>query len=113
MDRGVRVLPRTDLHKRGVEGPRTEQARREAAARWRVLAVLEVPLARRFVAPGSHDIDRNVEAAVWKWVRREIAKDPRTCSKWMAGDDRGALRVDARRDEILEWQEAHQECGKG
>jgi hypothetical protein len=37
----------SDLHTRSVEGPRVKRARLEAASRWRVLAALEVPLARR------------------------------------------------------------------
>jgi hypothetical protein len=102
----------SDLSKRGVEGPRTARARIEAAPRWCVLAPLEV-LDQQFVVSGNPDIDRKAQATVWAWVRREIANDPRTCSKWMAGDDRGALRVGARRDGSLERQEANYRCGQG
>jgi hypothetical protein len=35
-----------------------------------------------------------------------IVKDPRAYSKWMAGEDRGALRGDGRRDQIMEREQA-------
>jgi Calcineurin-like phosphoesterase len=67
---------------------------------------LEVPLDRLFVIPGNHDVDRTIQRAAWKSLRREIAKDPRAYSTWMAGEERGALRGDRRRDQILERQQA-------
>jgi AAA ATPase domain/Calcineurin-like phosphoesterase len=67
---------------------------------------LEVPLDRLFVIPGNHDVDRTIQRAAWKSLRRDVAKDPRAYSTWMAGEDRGALRGDRRRDQILERQQA-------
>jgi WD40 repeat protein len=69
-------------------------------------AALDVPLDRLFVIPGNHDIDRTIQRAAWESLRREVAKDPRAYSRWMAGEDRGALRGDGRRDQILERQQA-------
>jgi hypothetical protein len=89
-------------------GAQTERVPREAV-RWRDLAAMKVLRDRLFVAPGNDDIDRKVQAAMWKGVRSKIVKDPRTSAKWMAS----ALRVDARCDEIQERQEAHHRCGQG
>jgi WD40 repeat protein len=69
-------------------------------------AALDVPLERLFLVPGNHDIDRTIQPAAWESLRRDIATDPRAYSDWMAGDDRGALRGDDRRDQILERQRA-------
>jgi cold shock CspA family protein/HEAT repeat protein len=67
-------------------------------------AALDVPLERLFVIPGNHDIDRTVQGAAWESLRRDVAKEPHARSRWMAGEDRGALRGDDRRDHILERQ---------
>lgn len=67
---------------------------------------LDVPLERLFVVPGNHDIDRSIHHATWESLRRDVARDPRTYSTWMAGTDWGALRDDDRRDLILERQKA-------
>jgi len=69
-------------------------------------AALDVPLDRLFVIPGNHDIDRTVQRAAWESLRRDVAGDPQAYSRWMAGEDRGALRGDNRRDQILERQQA-------
>jgi len=67
---------------------------------------LEVPLERLFVIPGNHDIDRSVQRAAWKSLRSDIARDPHAYSRWLAGEERGALCGDDRRDQILERQQA-------
>jgi hypothetical protein len=55
-------------------------------------------------------MDRMWFEATLRW---RVLVDARTCSTWTSGDDRGALGVDARRDEILERQEAHPRWGQG
>jgi 3',5'-cyclic AMP phosphodiesterase CpdA len=69
-------------------------------------AALDVPLDRLFVVPGNHDINRRVQGAAWASLRHEVASDPHAYSRWLAGEDRGALRGDNRRDQILERQQA-------
>jgi 3',5'-cyclic AMP phosphodiesterase CpdA len=69
-------------------------------------AALHVPLDRLFVIPGNHDVDRTIQRAAWESLRLDVAKDPRAYSKWMTGEDRGTLRGDGRRDQILERQQA-------
>ena len=68
--------------------------------------VLNVPLERLFVVPGNHDIDRTVQCAAWESLRRDVARDPRAYSRWLAGEDRGALLGDGRRDQVRERQGA-------
>jgi hypothetical protein len=67
---------------------------------------LDVPLDRLFVIPGNHDIDRKAQAAAWKWMRNNIGSDPRAFSEWMAGLEPREFRRNARRDQILERQQA-------
>jgi hypothetical protein len=62
--------------------------------------VLAVPIERLFVIPGNHDIDRTVQRAAWESLRRDVARDPHAWSRWLAGEDRRALRGDDRRDQI-------------
>jgi len=69
-------------------------------------AALDVPLDRLFVIPGNHDIDRKAQVAAWRWVRDHIGDDPRAYSEWMAGLGPRELRRNARRDKILERQQA-------
>lgn len=69
-------------------------------------AALDVPLDRLFVVPGNHDVDRTLQHATWESLRRDIAEGPRAHSRWLAGENRGALRGDDRRDLILERQKA-------
>ncbi|HWO18301.1 MAG TPA: PQQ-binding-like beta-propeller repeat protein [Kofleriaceae bacterium] len=69
-------------------------------------AALAVPLDRLFVIPGNHDVDRQAQAAAWRWVRKNIGADPRAYSEWMTGGGSRELRRNDRRDKILERQQA-------
>lgn len=79
-------------------------------------ATLGVPLERLFLIPGNHDIDRSIQSAAWKSLRKTIRTEPLEHSRWM-GDDprtlRGNRRRDQLRDKIMERQRAFWEVVTG